>query len=243
MKEVKSMYSLTKISLYERVADLLEQQILEGYYEEDNKLPSEQALAEQFSVSRTVIRESLKLLNERGLIVARNGMGSFVTKPDPSNLAQVIYRMVVMDRIDYNAVYDVRRALDCEAVRKAVVLATDEQFDQMEAYLTKLKDRSISITERRETDFNFHVAIARASGNKLLLRLSEAMRDILLSMIEKGIYHLGGIDDAIEKHGQILQALRDRDEEAAVRAMEAHMASSRQHVQDFIEGKNQQQPM
>ena len=67
---------LQKDHLYEQVADLLEQQILNNY-EDGARLPSEQHLAEEYSVSRTIIRESLKLLKERGLIDSKTGSGSY----------------------------------------------------------------------------------------------------------------------------------------------------------------------
>ena len=70
-----------KTICHEQVADLLEQQILNNY-EDGARLPSEQHLAEEYSVSRTIIRESLKLLKERGLIDSKTGSGSYVTRPE-----------------------------------------------------------------------------------------------------------------------------------------------------------------
>ena len=67
--------SLQKAHLYEQVADLLERQII-AQYKDGKKLPSEQHLAEQYQVSRTIIREALKLLKERGLIDSKTGSGA-----------------------------------------------------------------------------------------------------------------------------------------------------------------------
>ena len=139
---------VSKISLYERIADLLEERILSDGYEIEKKLPSEQALAEQYSVSRTVIREALKLLKERGLVDSRNGMGSYVTKPEAGNLADVIYRMAVLDKISYAEIYDVRKILEIAACREAASSVRNDQLAEMNAYLEELKDRSISVKER-----------------------------------------------------------------------------------------------
>ena len=209
---------VSKISLYERIADLLEERILSDGYEIEKKLPSEQALAEQYSVSRTVIREALKLLKERGLVDSRNGMGSYVTKPEAGNLADVIYRMAVLDKISYAEIYDVR----------------NDQLAKMNAYLEKLKDRSISVKERRELDYNFHAAIAEASGNRLLGIMVRTTRNVFIAMIEKGIFTEGGIEDAILRHDRIMQALINHDPAAAEKAMQEHLDQSYENVVNYM---------
>lgn len=224
------MNAVSKISLYERVADLLEERILSDGYEYEKKLPSEQALAEQYSVSRTVIREALKLLKERGLVDSRNGMGSYVRKPEVENLADVIYRMAVLDKISYAEIYGVRKILETAACRMAASTVKNEQLARMRGYLEELKDRSISVKERRELDYNFHAAIAEASGNRLLAILVRTTRNVFLAMIEKGIFTEGGIEDAILRHEKIMRALVDHDPAAAEKAMQEHLDQSYENV-------------
>ena len=84
-------WEVKRTNLYEQVADELERAILEtGLVSAgDDKLPSEQALGVKFGVSRTVIREALKLAKERGLIEQRTGEGSYITKPSPAAISSV----------------------------------------------------------------------------------------------------------------------------------------------------------
>lgn len=226
--------SISRVNLYEQIADRLEQLILGAEFEEEQKLPSEQALADQFGVSRNVVREALKLLKERGLIDSRNGTGSYVRKPEAENLSDVISRMVAMDNIDITYIYDIRIILETAACRMAAEHATQEQLQEMEALLEGLKDRNISVNDRREKDFAFHVAIAKASGNPLLEILVKAMKNIFIEMIEKGIFVIGGIDDAIRRHSNILQALQERDAAAAEAAMEDHLRFSKKNVENYV---------
>ena len=228
------MNAVSKISLYERVADLLEERILSDGYEYEKKLPSEQALAEQYCVSRTVVREALKLLKERGLVDSRNGMGSYVTKPAAENLADVIYRMAVLDKISYAEIYGVRKILEIAACREAAAAVKKEELAQMGEYLEKLKDRSISVKERRELDYNFHAAIAEASGNRLLGILVRTTRNVFIAMIEKGIFTEGGIEDAILRHDRIMQALINHDPAAAEKAMQEHLDQSYENVVNYM---------
>lgn len=230
---------VSKVNLYEQIADKLESLILSSGYTEE-KLPSEQALAEQFSVSRNVVRESLKLLKERGLIESRNGTGSYITKPEAANLSDVISRMVVMDNMDYRAIYDVRIILETAACRRAAGRVTEDQLIHMEQLLERLKDRSLTVSERRETDFAFHEAIAEAAGNPLLAVLIQAMKNIFIEMIEKGIFMTGGIDDAIIRHGHIMDALKLHDAEGAEQAMYDHLHFSKKNVERYLKEKNSQ---
>ena len=229
MRMPEEGFALSRANLYEQIADTLESWILANGYTEDGKLPSEQTLAEEFGVSRNVIREALKLLKERGLVESRNGTGSYITKPEAANLSDVISRMVAMDHIDYLAIYEIRSILETASCRKAARTATKEQLAQMQELLENLKDRSISVEERREKDFACHIA-----GNPLLVILVQAMKNIFIEMIEKVIFITGGIDDAIMRHNSIMSALIEHDAEAAERAMRDHLEFSRKNVEVYM---------
>ncbi len=233
MQEYK--FSINKTNLYEQIADKLEEYILNSGYLEDNKLPSEQTLADNFSVSRNVVRESLKVLKERGLIDSRNGAGSYIRKPEASNLSNVINRMFFLENMNMTDVYEVRTILEAAACKKAATRVTNEDIEEMENILEKLKDESISVEERREFDFDFHVAIAKASGNPLLFVLVQTMKNLFIDMIEKGIFVLGGIDDAKVRHENILESLKAHDENLAEAMMIDHLYYSKINAEKYFE--------
>lgn len=225
---------LVKTNLYEQIADYLEDMILnEEEVRQDEKLPSEQSLAEKFGVSRNVIREALKILKERGLVELRNGAGSYITKPEAGNLSDVVSRIVIMDHIDHKDIYEMRTILETASCRIAAVSATKEDLQKLEDLQERLKNKSMSVEERREADFAFHIAIAEAAGNPLLILLVQMMKNILVEMIEKGIYIEGGIDDAIMRHGKILDALKTGDPAMAEAMMYDHLHVSEQNVENY----------
>jgi GntR family transcriptional repressor for pyruvate dehydrogenase complex len=240
MKLTGGDFTVSRVNLYEQIADRLEDWILANGFEGEEKLPSEQALADEFNVSRNVIREALKLLKERGLVDSRNGTGSYITKPEATNLSDVISRMVAMDNIDYKSIYEVRIILETAACKKAAQLVTPMQLQEMEELLEKMKDRSLTVQERREMDFAFHAAIAHATGNPLLEVMVKAMKNVFIRMIEKGIFLEGGIDDAIMRHGNILDALKEHDPIMAEDAMHDHLSFSRKNVERYLQ--KQQDP-
>jgi len=234
--------SLTTSHLYEQVADLMEREII-AHHMEGEELPGEQALASRFQVSRASIREGLKLLRERGLVGTRRGSVSFVTKPEAANVSGMLSRIILMDGIDYNDIYDVRILMEVETARLAALRVTADDLSAMRGQLTRLKDRSIPTHLRRDTDFAFHLRIAQAAGNRLLVLLVETMSNVFKEMINAGIFVLGGIDDAIVRHEKIYRALEKHSPEEAVTAMLEHLEQSRKHVAAYtqrLEAENEQ---
>lgn len=225
---------LQKDHLYEQVADLLEQQILNNY-EDGARLPSEQHLAEEYSVSRTIIRESLKLLKERGLIDSKTGSGSYVTRPEAQNIADVVYRIIQMDQIDYVSVFDMRMILEMESISRAVNHVTTAEMKEMEHLLELLKDPNLSNEKRSKYDFSFHYLIAKASRNPLLALMTEAIGTICQEMIHKAFLLQDSLQDSIVRHNLIMNAIKARDEKAAKEAMRGHLERSKRNYEEYLQ--------
>lgn len=234
MTDAFSHESLTTAHLYEQVADLMEREIIARHMEGE-ELPGEQALALRFHVSRASIREAMKLLRERGLVDSRRGSVSLVTKPEAGNVSAMLSRIILMDGIDYNDIYDVRILMETETARLAALRADEKDLAAMREQLNMLRDRGIPTRLRRDTDFAFHLRIAQAAGNRLLVLLVETMSNIFKEMINAGIFVLGGIDDAIVRHEKIYRALEKHSPDEAQTAMLEHLEQSRKHVAAYAE--------
>lgn len=236
MKRKSDIHTLNRVNLYEQVADHLEQLILDqdnGEWSAGNQLPPEQELADAFGVSRNVVREAIKLLKERGLAEPRNGVGVYVTRPEPGKLSELIYRFVLMNKVDIVSIYDTRILLEVHSAGLAAERCTDEQLKKMRELLKRMEDHTISVNERRETDYMFHVAIAQAAGNPMNEMMLSALKDVFIAMIEKGIFNPGGIQDARKRHERIYKALEEHDIEGARAAMEDHLLYSQKQVNDY----------
>ena len=105
-------FKVKKKNLYETVADRMEDMILSNSLRQGERLPSEQELALKFGISRNVMRESLKLLKERQLIVQKNGEGTFIAKPESGSVTEILNRMLRLDDIGYMDVYEMRKLLE-----------------------------------------------------------------------------------------------------------------------------------
>lgn len=234
-------WEVKRTNLYEQIADALENAILqsgvsvlaEGESTREDKLPSEQTLATKFGVSRTVIREALKLVKERGLIEQRTGEGSYITKPRPDAISNVVSRMILMDNIGDDEIVAVRGILEIASCRLAATNADAADLAKMESILDSMKANWDDNETMIRMDTDFHIAIAVASKNKLLGILVEAMTVLIRKFIRKSIYAPGAKPDGMKRHAVILTALKTRDPEAAEAAIRNHLEVSRQNVAWF----------
>ncbi len=231
---------LQKVPLYEQVANLLESQIL-NQLEDGDLLPSEQQLAEQFLVSRTIIREAQKLLKERGLLDSKAGKGTYVKRLHAQDIAVVFSRLIRMERIDYISVFDMRNILEVEAVARASQNATPEELEKMAEMLDKLKEPSLSEIQYSEYDFSFHYMIAKASGNPLLAIMTEAIGSLCRQIISRAVQTRGGVEDALWRHELILKMLYEQNEAGAREAMRGHLDKSLENYQQYLEHLSDEQ--
>lgn len=226
---------LSKIPLYEQVADKLEKSITNEEYPNGGRLPSEQTLCEMYGVSRTIVREALKLLKERGLIETRTGSGAYATKPEAQNISDVVSRIISIDKIDYINVFSVREILENEAAAMAAKNATEEQIQEFDEILSRMKDPDITNEQQASLDFTLHHMIARASGNQILSLLVEAMGGICRGVIERTSQLDGSRKDAYIRHSKIIEAIRRQDGKGAREASREHLEESARRYKNYLE--------
>lgn len=211
--------------LYEQIAESLEEYIISKGIEEI-RLPSENELTIQYKVSRTVIREALKLLKERGLVSMRVGDGLYTARPKKA-LSAVMTRIVRFDHIDDAQITTVRRILEEASCRQAILHATNRDIDVLEAINRSMEASMEDYDRRAVLDYQFHYMLAKIGKNELLTDIIESTMDILREYIKRRLTtfppgNLQGIHD----HDLIINALMKRDEETAVLLIRKHVEES-----------------
>ena len=153
------------------VVHVLVDRIVSGEFEPGALLPTEPRLCEAFSVSRTVIREAVKILEEKGLVHVRQGQGTTVAAPAEWNLLDpMVLEASVRHDKDLRVLDDlveVRRVLESEMARQAAVKATLSDRAEMKRLLDQMAAEAVTPDDHVLTDLEFHNAIMRASGNRL----------------------------------------------------------------------------
>ena len=231
-----AQFSLERTNLSQQIADHIEQVILSSPTSRMNeKLPGEMKLAKQYNVSRPVVREALKLLQERGLITLKNGVGAIITRPERSTVSDAVNRIMQVDQISNDELTQMRQILELSSIDLAVEKLTDEHIRAMEENIARFSDKALPLKDRVKLDEQFHQLIAQASGNDLLCLFVGVLTSLLRDYMGKGVLIEGGIQDGITRHRQILDAIKARDKQAAHHAMAEHLRVSRLNVQLFDE--------
>lgn len=223
--------SIDRTRAFEAVGYQVEQAIKDGRYPVGTRLPSERDMAEEFGVSRVVIREAMRALESRGLVDVRQGSGTYVLSGFPQSVSQDVTLSLELEEASLAELYVVRQSLEITSARLAAEKSTDELVATLELRVNNMKEITAQgvqtledYTRRRAEDEAFHLAIASASGNGLLYRLIGA----ILPLCSAGHYEMlrrtTRLDTFIsaeklrainDEHERLALAIRNRDGRAA----------------------------
>jgi len=214
---------IKKTRLAEEIADRIRRLILGGTFPSGQPLPSERALAKRFGVSRGSIRDALRVLETIGLLETRHGQGTFAQELDVNRLVAPL-ASVLTYRPDLEAeLVDVRRMFEPAVARAAARRLSDEDLaaldDLLDSQRRKRKAGQSTILE----DTAFHAALARATGNRVLVSLMETLNNLLVESRKLSLKQKGRPERSIKGHEAVIAALRRRDADAAAEAMRSHI--------------------
>ena len=214
--------------LYEQIVEQIEQQVLAGVLNTGDRLPPERKLAAQFGVSRTAVREAVKALRQRGLIEVFPGRGTFITDETTAALQQSMgLAMRVGQKDGFNHLIELREMMEPPIAAKAAERATAEHIKQMEQWVTRMDEVLMQPKEFISADLAFHNALAEASQNPLLPTLLNSIVDLIQEQRMHVFKEDGGQRRSQDEHKQILQAIKERDPDAAHAAMAHHLQQVR----------------
>jgi len=239
-----SFRPVRSITLPETISEQIAAQIIDGHLKPGDRLPTEPELMDQFDVGRSTIREALKSLTIAGIIEMRRGAGTFVNKEYAGFLNDRLMWAAMLGERELRYVIEVRCALEAQTAALAAERATDEQKEELARQFVIMVD-SRDPDHSAEADTAFHIGIAEASQNPLLLNLVLSIRNLIGNYIRWGYAERGygqtDSDENITHHGPILDAIRAGEPEEARRAMLDHLDRSATWILAAAEGRKLQQ--
>ena len=211
--------------------------VISGRYSEGDRLPRESDLSVRFGASRGTIRESVRALEERGLVKVTHGVGAVVQPSEQWNIldADVLDVILATARSHdvLSAFLETRRILEVEAVALAARRAADEDlrtieetFERLEAAAKAALTNPLEEVNYLRTDAEFHSAIFRATGNIILGKMLEPLQKALQTAMRPLARPHHRITRSLPEHERIMKAVTNRDVEGARAAMEEHLATS-----------------
>lgn len=207
--------------LSQSIADTLISMItIEKRFAAGDKLPNENELAAELSVSRTTIREAIKTLAARDIVEIQRGRGTFVTK---GALAQSRDGATTAIKVNAKDLYEMRLIFEPEAAYLAAERGTETEIRRILEYGRKVEEQIRAEQDRTENEQAFHKAIAQATHNEFMNQLMP----ILFQAISKGVtlseQSDKAIDDTLNDHRTIMEFLQQRNAEGAKNAMKIHI--------------------
>ncbi|WPE23407.1 Pyruvate dehydrogenase complex repressor (plasmid) [Shinella zoogloeoides] len=182
-------------------------------------LPTENELCLRYGVSRTVIRESLKILESKGLVRGRSRVGTVVCPKEEWNILdqQVLEwigpRIFELDLL--NCVLDARRAIEPFAAEFAAERATLQEVAEIERAWEEMRDAEGDLEAFTKADVAFHAGLLKASHNQVFMQLASIIRAALEFSLHTSNEAADARGEAVEIHRQLVEALRLRDRQAA----------------------------
>lgn len=188
-----------------------------------DKLPSERELVEQLKVSRSVLREALRVLESQGLVSILQGKGVYVREPGLDTAIQPVQRLLQHGSITFGNLMQARRMIEPEIARLASLNIQDDQRERLQQLYEEMV-KYLRYPERYvQADKNFHSYLAVCSGNPVFSILIWPIITMFAGFIELLSETPGTPEIVITAHGDILAAVKNRDPNAAETAMRLHL--------------------
>jgi GntR family transcriptional regulator, transcriptional repressor for pyruvate dehydrogenase complex len=227
------LYKLVRTSrLYEQIVQQIEESIVEGSLKPGDQLPAERELAQRFGVSRTAVREAVKALREKGLVEAYSGRGTFITDGTTQAVRQSLDLMVKIGQPEgLTHLAEARAILEPEIAALAAGRIQDSELATMRDAVSAMDKAGQNPETYIEADLDFHLALAEAAANPLILSLLDSIVGLLREQRLRIFRVPGGPERGQIHHKRILDAVERHDPDSAREAMRAHLAQVRDDSQ------------
>ena len=211
---------------FEIIANKVRDQIRDGKLRTGDKLPPEREMAQQLGTSRNALREALRSLEHAGLISLHKGArgGAFITDGNPSAVAQSIEDLMHLGGINLANVTEARLSIETAIVEIVAAKGTTAAFDALDRNIDKVEE----LTQARDMDakaalnMEFHVLLAEATGNPVLVLMMRTLMDLLRS-VHRPITAEDTVD-IIRSRRRFMMLLRSRQSTAAAAEMKDHLS-------------------
>jgi GntR family transcriptional repressor for pyruvate dehydrogenase complex len=228
----KSFKSIRSPRLYTLIVEEIESRILKGELNAGDRLPPERELAERFGVSRTAVREATRALMEKGLVEVQVGRGTFVVDGTRQAMRDSLNLMLkVGERSKFDNLIEVRELIEPGIAARAADAADEDDIAAMQLAVQKMDAGIDNLDAFIAADMDFHLALAQATRNTLILTLV----GMLIDLQQEQRMRVGGVvTDSLQRgqfhHKHILEAVIKHEPEAARIAMYTHLQQIREDI-------------
>lgn len=230
---------IQKKKIYEVIVDKIEALFLSGELQAGDKLPPERVLATRFNVSRTSVREALRVLEQNGTIEIRQRGGSYLKNPEVGEASEELAAAIIAS--EKHLVYEMlelRRALEVESASLAAQRARTEDLEKIRIALEKMSVSTTDVEAGIQADVQFHRSIVEATHNTLFIQLiqtlAEHMEDTIRATRRHRFAEPGRHEETFDEHKAIYLAIATGEQDKAKQLMEAHIMQIRKEWSESL---------
>lgn len=223
--------TISNRKIYEQVIDQIQQKILCGELKNGDKLPSERELSEQMNISRTSIREAIRVLESMGVVESIHGEGNFICSNSEKSLLQPLSMIFILNSGKYQDIFELRKILEIESTRLAALRANNDDCKKLQSII-EVMENEVESENRNDIlvqlDKDFHSKVAQMSKNNLIESLYNTSSMLFEKFIEDARVEIVKKDSKAEhlllvQHRQICNAIIKKNVNLSAQRMEEHM--------------------
>jgi GntR family transcriptional regulator, transcriptional repressor for pyruvate dehydrogenase complex len=214
-------------ALSEKIIAQISDALVAGELKPGDRLPPERELAEQFGVSRTVIRDAVKTLAGRGILHVKHGAGIFVSTSEENAIGRLgaLSDILPLQGVSLRDLFEIRKVLEAEGAEWAARRRNDYHLKRLRGILEDAYRNSENIEVLSERDAQFHVAIAEASQNLVLVRVMLTLLDLLAQSRRESLSIPGRAKLSLKDYERIVEEIEAQRHEGARETMLEHLTS------------------
>lgn len=232
---------MTTVKIYEKIADHIKQQILDGKLKPGEKLPSDKELCQLYSVGRSTIREALSALKIMGLIESRQGEGSTVCKIVQDDVGIPDFSGLLLSDKTILELMEARKSLELSNVELAARNRKNNDLKKFQDILNQMELNVLNKEESEKEDMFFHHIIAQATQNSIMVKLldtiSEQMEKAMREIRKVGFSNPSTSNILLEEHKNIYQAILEQNVVKAQKCMKDHLERFETELRRYMKSK------
>lgn len=207
-----------------------------------SRLPPERRLAQTLGIGRSAVREALAALEILGIVDVRPGSGTYLRGSASELLPETLNWGLMLDSSRTGELIEVRGELEVFAARRAAERATPEILADLGAHVDAMRAALADRSRFIEADLKFHLGVASAAQNQVLADLLRSVRSLLRLWVERGLQTEEEAATALVEHADVLEAIRGHDADSAGEAMQRHMRTAAERLEQRVAGDEDREP-
>lgn len=211
------------LKAYQRLSEKIQDAIEKGGLKVGDKLPPERALAETFGVSRNSVREAIRTLSEQGILKSRHGDGTYICGSDLAPLTAALLNAVDTEGKSFDHIMEFRLVIEPSIARIATARHSAEQLHQLKIIVCDQQLKLLHGENDGELDAQFHTLLAAATGNPVFVDIVSHLNELFSHNRADDVRLKRRMEEAINEHLMIIDALERKDADACSDAMARHL--------------------